>query len=286
MTTGKSVGVLVLTVVTTAAVAWGASLDGDEIVGTGSWFVNPSPSTNTVGPGVEFTANNFETDFSNSSVRVTYTGIANFDRAGGTITFSSLDFAPYSLITGITAFASSGSSCPVIDSEVTYTANSVKIINAGTWEPGSWFSFDIGTVEVPVATPGASLVGDEIVGTGNWWVSPSPSTATVVDPGVEFTPPGWAIDFGRSSFLAQLLVGVQNHGGGTITFSDLDFTPATTIIGITNFVAHNSPVTLSDVSFTSNSVTIINNGTHPAGTWCRFDIVTPPPPAGTMISIR
>jgi len=289
MKTGTRIAAMVLMVVTTAAVAWGASLDGDEIVGTGHWFVSPSPSTNTVGPGVEFTANAFESDFSNNSFRVTYTGGSAFSRASGLITFSDLDFTPYSLITGITAFASSGAGCPVISNEVNYTADSVSIINAGTWDPGAWCSFNIGTVAVPVATPGASLVGDEITGTGNWQVSPSPDTATVVDPGVEFTSTWFDTDFGISSVLAKLMVGSQSFGGGSITFSDLDFTPATAIIGITNFVAHNSPVTLGDVSFTSNSVTIANNGSHPQGTWYRFDIVTdapPPAPEGGGLAVK
>ncbi|WP_245306199.1 VPLPA-CTERM sorting domain-containing protein [Roseovarius aestuariivivens] len=138
----------------------------------------------------------------------------------------------------------------------------------------------------PLAASGAqaaTLQGDTvscgIVSTGPW--SCSTSTA-LVGMGSEFTLQFFgndlfSVDIAASSIRLDFVSGSLGAGAGELlTFSDLDFTPASNIVGIGNFqTTALFGVQASDVSFTADSVSFDFNGTDwRNGQFVSFDLVT------------
>jgi hypothetical protein len=128
----------------------------------------------------------------------------------------------------------------------------------------------------------ATLVGDVIncvpgAGLGGLTIAPS---ATVIDPGVEFTlsqpgTPLFNFDFGPSSLKVTCLATNNISGGAFITFSDLDWigAPAAVISSLV-IVPGSAVLTPAKLSFTNDSITInLGNASWPANATATINIV-------------
>lgn len=120
-------------------------------------------------------------------------------------------------------------------------------------------------IGVGAANPAsASLLGDTVGAaiTGGQLVF-SPGTAVVVDPGVEFQGSfsGFgnplSLDFAANTATLRWLESVPfSFGNDTLTFTGLDFSGAPGGLTGVSVVAGGTGLTDSDITFTSNSVTI------------------------------
>lgn len=129
------------------------------------------------------------------------------------------------------------------------------------------------------ATLDGDSVGCDIVATVPWTCS---SPTAVVGAGAEFTldlfgNPRFDVDIGSSSIrLDKTVVGLFTGAGEVVTFSDLDFSPSSVIVGIANFVTTASGgIAESDVTFGDDWVRFdFNNSSWQVGQYVSFDLIT------------
>jgi hypothetical protein len=149
----------------------------------------------------------------------------------------------------------------------------------------------------------ATLIGDTVgcSVTTTLSLACDTATATVIDPGAEFSIDNtdvnfseWNVDiFAESIFILYVAASSNTPLSILLTLSDLDWVSGGQIVGIENFDTDTS-MTLGDISFTADSVSIqLGNGIGPwigspggNGTYATFDLVTvPEPTALTLVGL-
>ena len=163
----------------------------------------------------------------------------------------------------------------------------------------------LSAVLLPGSAWPASLIGDEVVlefinyGTdGSGPLSTSYSSATV-GPGIEFSQ-AVHFDIAESSIVLSPSSGLLHYGTAefdTFTVMDLDFDPASIVVGV-SFEYNEVPgLSLANISFTNDSVSIVLNGTvwrqflcGPLGETCVYEAklllhtaVVPEPGTGLLV---
>lgn len=141
-------------------------------------------------------------------------------------------------------------------------------------------------------TSQASFIGDTVqcASDGFWAVGCNPASATI-GAGIEFDVLGiasgyhWSLDLGANSVVFKSLSPTQVNGGlGKVYLTGFD---QESIIGITNFATDTwFGIEASDITFTSNSITIdANSSGWLPGQQLSFDIAVPEPATLSLLAL-